>query len=813
MIGQEVGHYRVLSRLGAGGMGEVYLAEDLKLGRKVALKVLSSALASQRSQLERFQREARSVAALNHPNIVTIYSVEQAEDLHFFTMELLEGHTLAALLPEDGFALRRLLEIALPLCDALEVAHEHGIVHRDLKPENVMMSGDGRLKVLDFGIARPAADHEETVVEGAVAGPLHSLTEPGRVVGTMPYMSPEQVQGSPLDRRTDLFSLGVLLYELATGRRPFPGTGAELIVAILRDQPPPPSLFNRQLPEGLDQIVARCLKKSSAERYATAAEIRRDLVDLVETGDKEEVPAEKPPLALVAPTAGLSAVHPLTWTPRTWIAVTGFIAACLVSVPLLSRLQDRDAAPAARSMPPGLPSLAVLPLDNLSGEPEYFVDGMTDALISSLGNVRGVRVISRQSVMRFKDSDQPLPDIARELGVEMILEGAVLRAQGRVRITAQLFRAAPEQQLWSETYERAMRDVLSLQGELARDIAEEIEVKLNAQERRLLTRERPVAPAVLEAYLQGRYFSNQFTPDSYRKAIQQFNHAIDLDPAYAPAHAGLADTYSMLGYSLEEPGEFFQRAQASAREALRLDPDLVEAHGSLGLIELVYHWNWSAAEKEFRRAIELNPSSAMAHARYWTLLAVLGRTQEAREQIQAAQARDPLSLILSSNAGLDFLLAGDYPRAYAQLDQALSTNPDFIPAYLNRWEAFNAQGREAEAYRDQVKALRLIGYPEAAAAAEKAYPASGYRGALRAAARSLIETSRQRYVVPSQIGTLFAVAGDQDQAMEWLEKSFARRSPALIWIEVSPSLRGLKGNPRFQDLVRRIGLPAQRGGT
>jgi eukaryotic-like serine/threonine-protein kinase len=813
MVGHEVGHYRVLSRLGLGGMGEVYLAEDLRLHRKVALKVLSPAQASKHVQVERFQREARLVAALNHPNIVTIYSVEQAGEIHFFTMELLEGETLAHLLPEGGFPLRRLREIALSLCDALATAHERGIVHRDLKPENIMMSGDGRLKVLDFGIARSVADPEKTLVEGKVADPRRPLTEPGKVVGTIPYMSPEQIQGLPIDRRTDLFSLGVLLYEMATGHRPFRGSGAELITTILRDEPPPPSTLNRQLPARLDKIVARCLKKSSAERYATAMEVRRDLLALAEAGETEETPTKKLPIATVAPAASSSALHPLSWPPRTWLAVTGFIVACLVSLLLLSRPQTHSEVPAAQSALLGLPSIAVLPLDNLSDEPEYFVDGMTDALISSLGNVRGVRVISRQSVMRFKDSKRPLPDIARELGVEMILEGAVLRTRGRIRVTAQLFRAAPEQQLWSETYERAVRDILSLQGELARDIAEEIEVKLNAQERRLLSRKRPVEPAVLEAYLRGRYLTNQFVPDSSQKAIQQFNRAIELDPAYAPAYAGLADTYSLLGYSLEDPGESFRHAEAAAREALRLDPDLTEAHASLGLIEFVYRWNWSAAEKELRRAIELNPSSVAAHARYWSLLAALGRTQEAREQIQASRVLDPLAPILSASAGLDFLLAEDYPHAYAQFDQTLSTSPNFIPAYLSRWAAYNSQGREAEAYRDHVKILRLLGYPEAAAAAEKVYPASGYHGALLASARSLTETSRQRYVWPNYIATQFAVAGDQGQAMEWFEKSFSVRSPALVWVKITPELRGLRASPRFQDLLRRIGFPAQSGGT
>ena len=453
MIGREIGHYQVLAELGSGGMGAVYLAEDLRLGRRVALKTLSPALASQPRYVERFQREARSAAALSHPNIVTIYGVEEADGVPLISMEFLEGETLARLIPEGGFPLPRLLEIALPLCDAVAAAHQRGIIHRDLKPDNVMITRDGRVKVLDFGIAKPTQDLEETVIEAQDARPAPVLTEPGKVLGTIPYMSPEQLQALPVDSRTDLFSLGAILYEMATGRRPFQGSGATLIGAILRDTPPPPRSLQHQLPPRFDAIAARCLEKSLVGRYQTAAELRHDLAGLVGTGQASLAARWR-----TASSPRTSILLPRTWTRRTWLAfglLVLFIGG-VGGVRWLPRFKLRGGKDAAHV----LPSLAVLPLDNLSKSPEYFVDGMTDALIASLGNVRGIRVISRQSVMRYKGSNKPLPEIARELGVDMVLEGTVLRSLERVRITAHLIRASPEQEMWSETYERDLRDVL-----------------------------------------------------------------------------------------------------------------------------------------------------------------------------------------------------------------------------------------------------------------------------------------------------------------------------------------------------------------
>jgi non-specific serine/threonine protein kinase len=496
--------YRVLERLGAGGMGEVYLAEDGRLGRKVALKVLPARLASQPRHLERFRREARATAALQHPNIVTIYAVEEEDGLPFLTMELVEGKTLADLIPPEGLELGRLLDIAVQVADALAAAHEHGIVHRDIKPRNLMVGTNGLAKVLDFGIARKwLAEEEPTVAMGGNT----ALTQEGQIIGTISYMSPEQIRRQPLDPRSDLFSFGIVLYEMATGDQPFEApTPADQIAAVLHLHPKPPGTVRPGLPRRFDEIVGRCLERDAQHRYQRARELRDDLENL-----RLEIRSG-------------SGSGPAT-------AATG----------------SRHAA--------GPQALAALPFENLSGEEEYFVNGMTDALISSLSNLGRVRVISRQSVMRYKGSDKPLPVIARELGVDIVLTGSVMRAGNRVRISTQLIQADPEQQLWAASYNRDVQDVLALQDEVAREVAGQVRLELTEQERSRLMGARQVDPAVYELYLQGRFHWDKRTPEGLRKAIEYFAKAIAADPLYAPAHAGLADAYALLAYFRQEPEE------------------------------------------------------------------------------------------------------------------------------------------------------------------------------------------------------------------------------------------------------------------
>lgn len=473
MIDRWIGGYRLLEKIGSGGMGEVYRAVDSRLNRQVALKILSPGQTDRPHSLERFRREACAVAALNHPNIVTLYSVEEHEGTHFLTMELVQGRTLGSLIPPDGLPLSRVLEIAVPIAEALEAAHERGIVHRDLKPGNVMVGDDGRVKVLDFGIACSVPDAGPTLVQGAVVTAAIAatvmLTETGLILGTPSYMSPEQALGHPADHRTDLFSFGVLFYEMATGCRPFQAsTASETVAALLRDDPAKPSDLNPGLPREIDELIALCLEKDVAHRIPSARSLRQRLLSL-------STRLSAPALTLPADTGLLTRLRRRWHAPAAAFALTGCLA--LTMIPIGSHLPRFGSAVSFGRQP----GLAVLPLGNFSQDPEYFADGMTDALIASLSDVPGVRVLSRQSVLRYKDSSAALPEIAQELGVDVVLQGSVMRAGNRVRITVQLIRAQPEQQVWAQSYERDLRDVLSVQAEVARTIHEAVRLKLASE--------------------------------------------------------------------------------------------------------------------------------------------------------------------------------------------------------------------------------------------------------------------------------------------------------------------------------------------
>lgn len=782
-------------------MGKVYAAEDSRLNRRIALKILSPEIASQPRSVARFFREARSGAALNHPNIVTVYSVEEEAGFCFLTMELIEGETLARSIPEKGMPTERLLEIAVPLCEALDAAHQKGIVHRDLKPRNVMVSREGRIKVLDFGIAKPLADGDVTLVEGQ---PPTELTQPGNVVGTTRYMSPEQILGRPVDHRTDLFSLGVVLYEISTGRLPFTGEApTEIMTAILRDTPPPASSLNPQIPRRLDAIIARCLAKDPADRYQTALEIRRDLQGLS---------------ASVWSSSGLTAFRNRGAVHRRSLAMA-VIALVLLTVggsgALLlfsGRLGPFVRQSFTLAAEDAQPSLAVLPLGNLSGDPEYFVDGMTDALIAALAKIRGVRVISRQSVMRYKGSDKSLPEIARELGVGLVIEGSVLRAGDRVRITAQLVSVSPEQQMWAETYEGEMRNVLALQGEVAKAVAREIQVELTAQENARLTPGTPVDPEVYESYLQGRYFWNKRDAEGLRRAIGFFNKALEKDPTYAPAYAGLADTYSLLSYRFGSPDESFPKAKAAALKALELDATLAEAHASLAYVLFYHERDWQAADRAFLRAIELDPSYSTARHWYWGFLWINGRPEEAAQEIRLAWQLDPLSLIINANLGRQDYLTGRYDAAIEQYRKTLAMDPGFPTVHLYLWRALEKRGRAHESFQALTRYLEIEGYGQAAVAAEQAYKDSGYRSGLAKAAAELEKIARQRPVSSSLLAEIYTVLRDGDQAIARLAMAYRQRSPSLLWLHCNPDWDEIRSDARIQEIARRLNLPQPAAG-
>ena len=615
MIGQTLSRYKITGMLGEGGMGVVYRAEDTELGREVALKLLPAEMADNPKRLERFRREAKAVAAINHPNIVTIHSIESAETTHFLTMELVEGESLDHLIPPGGMPLAKVFEIAVPLADALSSAHESGIVHRDLKPANVMITGENRIKVLDFGLAKLVEDPDSDSGDHALTAVPTELTAEGMVMGTAPYMSPEQVEGRTMDHRTDIFSLGIVLFEMATGKRPFAGdTSAALISSILRDSPPTVTEINESVPRHLARIIQHCLEKDPEARYQSAKDVRNELKSL-----RREVDS-----GMVATGSGAT---PISDAPKSkgtrkyglW-AAAGFAAIAILAAGWwLGGGADRT--PAAPDVRTGVlsadvaaaagsdrPSVAVLPFANLSADPdnEYFTDGLTEELIGALANVEGLRIPARTSVYALKGTHLDIQEIGHRLGVDNILEGSVRKAGDQLRISAQLIKVSDGFNLWSETYDRQFEDVFVIQGESAGNIVEALQLTLSPVEKQALRYERTTDFKAYEYYLRGRGHYRRRTRTDFESAREMFSKAIEIDSGYALAWAGLADTYTEFWRNYESTEENLGQAEETSREAVELDPNLAEAHAARGFA-LGQRQLYDEAAAEFRRAMELNP--------------------------------------------------------------------------------------------------------------------------------------------------------------------------------------------------------------
>jgi len=802
--GTRLGPYEILAPLGAGGMGEVYKARDVKLGRQVAIKVLPDAMSRDGDRLARFEREARSLAALNHPNIVTIYAVEESGQTRFLAMELVEGRSLDLILAERALDLPSFLDLAVPLADALSAAHERGIVHRDLKPGNVMVTAEGRVKVLDFGLARLDSAPSDPELSNSPTQAGSDLTSEGQVFGTVAYMSPEQARGDRVDARSDVFSLGIVLYQMLTGARPFAGASAvDTISAILRDTPVPLADRRADLPPHLGRVVRRCLEKDPRNRYQTSRDVYNELREL-----RGEVSA--PSAASVAPPPTGRGQSPVAWIA----AAAGALAVAIGLIVLTRSRTPGAAAPAAGA----IRSIAVLPLDNYSGDSsqDYFAEGMTDELTSDLANISGLRVISRGSAMQFAGKKRPpTPEIAKTLDVDAVVEGSVIRSGDRVRINAQLIDARSDRHLWAKSFERSSKDVLALQDELAAAIANEIHVTLTPAEESRLAKGRTVKPDAYDAYLKGRYFFNRPSDENLSKAIALFEKATGMDASYAPAFSGLSDALLWAGYNegVLTGTEARPKAKAAAEKAIALDPESAEAHTSLANFKLWYEYDWAGCEAEFRRAIELNPNYAFAHDQFGIGLSFQGRFDEAIAAGKRAAALDPLSPQIPLDATMAYGFKGDYEAGRKLTRRAAELDPTFFFApFEEGWLEIQA-GRLPEAIANLRKAKAMDSPAFVSAFLAYAYAASGDRASATSELADLTKRSLRGTPTAFNLALASIGLGDRAGALNYLEKAYASDSQWLGWLKFDKAFDTIRSEPRFQALLTKIGLagPTREG--
>jgi serine/threonine-protein kinase len=781
LIGRILGSFRIVEQVGEGAMGVVYRAHDERLHRDVAIKVLPPRSLSDGAARRSFRHEAIALSRLNHPAIATVHDFQTAEDMDLLIMEYVLGESLDRRLSRGPLPEAEVVSLGVQMAEGLAEAHRQSIVHRDLKPGNLRVTPDGRLKILDFGLARWLFAGSGSPTE------LTANASPA-VAGTPAYLAPEVLQGVEADARSDLYAAGLVLYQAATGSLPFPGlSAAATMAATLHEKPPPPRQRNSAISSGLENVILRCLEKAPERRPPSASALSTELRRLA-SGSAPQ-----------APSARALRLRPLAYGAAFAVA----LVAARFALPGILR----------GFFPPPLASiqsLAVLPLVHRPSDPEkeYVADGMTEALIAQLSSVHTLRVISLTSVMRYKGTHASMPEIASQLGVDAVVEGSIESSRGRLRTTVHLIAAREDQQLWSAHYDGDTTDVLELQSRVARAIASEIRVRLSRDERARLAKERGVDAAAYQDYLRGRYHWNQRTDGGIRLAIQYFESALARDSTYALAYAGLADAWAASGlYGLTTPLEARERAFAAASRAVALDPELAEAHTSLAHVLHNFDWRWAEAEEEYRRAIALNHSNAVAHHFYSHLLAQEGRLDEARQTLSVAQELDPLSLpIVLAGANQEYLArrydaALEGCRRAAELDSLSALEHRMRAAILDR------QGRERDAITELARSFELRGDRNAAAALTRTYEAAGLRGALELLIAGMVRKRSAGVYEPAEhVAELHARLGHVDEAMRWLEVAFGEHDTELNRLKMDPLFDPLRSDRRFQDLLHRIGL-------